>query len=68
MTFDPLAAARLLDACAAGIVLVGVLMAGTRSIGRAIWLVAAQAVLLARGRRGRRARDGRRATSSSGRS
>lgn len=46
MTFDPLAAARLLDACAAGIVLVGILIAGTRSIGRAIWLVAVQGILL----------------------
>jgi hydrogenase-4 component E len=44
---DPVAASRLLDACAAGIVAVGVLIAGTRSIGRAIWLVAAQSVLLA---------------------
>ena len=43
---DPLAAARTLDACAAGIVCLGVLIAGTRSIGRAIWLVAAQAILL----------------------
>jgi len=47
MNFDPMAAARLLDACSAGIVLVGILIAGTRSIGRAIWLVGAQAILLA---------------------
>lgn len=46
MTLTALDAARLLDACSAGIVLVGILIAGTRSIGRAIWLVAAQAVLL----------------------
>jgi hydrogenase-4 component E len=47
MNFDPASAARLLDACSAGIVLVGILIAGTRSIGRAIWLVGAQAILLA---------------------
>jgi hydrogenase-4 component E len=46
VTFTPADAARLLDACAAGVVLFGVLIAGTRSMGRAIWLVAAQAVLL----------------------
>jgi hydrogenase-4 component E len=45
--FDPIAAARLLDTCSAGVVVVGVLIAGSRSIGRAIWLVAAQAALLA---------------------
>jgi hydrogenase-4 component E len=47
MTISGLDAARFLDACAAGIVIVGVLVAGSRSIGRVIWLVAAQAVLLA---------------------
>ena len=47
MTLDPVAAARLVDACAAGIALVGVLVAATRSIGRAIWLVAVQGILLA---------------------
>lgn len=47
MTLDPVAAARLVDACAAGIVLVGILISGTRSIGRAIWLVAVQAILVA---------------------
>lgn len=46
MIQDPLQAARLLDACAAGIVVVGVLIASTRSIGRAIWLVALQSILL----------------------
>lgn len=46
MTFDPAAAARLVDACSAAIVLVGILVAGTRSIGRSIWLVAAQSILL----------------------
>lgn len=47
MSLDAVAAAQLLDACSTGIVVVGVLIAGTRSIGRAIWLLAAQAVLLA---------------------
>jgi len=42
----PLDAARFLDTCSAGIVLIGILVAGTRSIGRAIWLVGLQAVLL----------------------
>ena len=46
MTIDPIAAARLVDSCAAAIVLVGVPMAGTRSIGRSIWLVGLQAMLL----------------------
>ncbi len=47
MTPDLVSAAHLLDASAAGIVLVGVLIADTRSIGRAIWLLAVQSVLLA---------------------
>jgi hydrogenase-4 component E len=46
MNITALDAARLLDTCSTGIVLVGVLIAGTRNIGRAIWLVAAQAILL----------------------
>lgn len=46
MTFTPVDAARLIDNCSALIVLVGVLIASTRNIGRAIWLVAAQAILL----------------------
>jgi hydrogenase-4 component E len=47
MTITALDAARVLDTCAAGVVLIGVLIAGTRSIGRTILLVAAQAFLLA---------------------
>jgi hydrogenase-4 component E len=47
LTLDLATAAHLLDACAAGIVLIGVLMAGTRSIGRAIVLLAVQSTLLA---------------------
>jgi len=46
MSVDPYAAARLVDTCAAAIVVIGVLMAGTRSIGRSILLVGLQAVLL----------------------
>jgi hydrogenase-4 component E len=45
MTIDPRAAAQLVDACAAAIVVLGVALATTRSIGRAIWLVAIQSVL-----------------------
>jgi len=40
-------ATTLIDVCAAGIVGLGVLMAVTRSIGRSIWLVAAQSALVA---------------------
>jgi len=36
----------LVDACAAGIVVIGVLMAVTRSIGRSIWLLGAQSALV----------------------
>jgi hydrogenase-4 component E len=36
----------IVDGCAAGIVVVGVLLAVTRSIGRAIWLLAAQSALV----------------------
>jgi hydrogenase-4 component E len=46
MTIDAASAVRLVDACSAAIVLVGVLLAGTRSIGRSIWLVALQSLLL----------------------
>lgn len=46
MTMDPAAAARLIDTCAAVIVVMGILIAGTRSIGRSIWLVAAQSILI----------------------
>jgi len=47
MSIDLVTAARLLDACSAGIVVMGVLIAATRSIGRAIWLLAVQGALLA---------------------
>ncbi len=45
MTIDPRTAGQLVDACAAAIVLLGVGLAATRSIGRAIWLVALQSAL-----------------------
>jgi hydrogenase-4 component E len=38
-------AMTIIDACAAGIVGLGILLAVTRSIGRSIWLVAAQSAL-----------------------
>ena len=38
-------AAELIDLCAAGVVGLGILLAVTRSIGRSIWLVAAQSAL-----------------------
>jgi hydrogenase-4 component E len=38
--------ATVIDVCAAGIVLLGVLMAVTLSIGRSIWLLAAQGALV----------------------
>lgn len=45
MTFDPQLATEVVDSCAAAIVLVGVGLAWTRSIGRSIWLVAIQSAL-----------------------
>jgi len=45
VTIDPGTARELVDACAAAIVLLGVGLAATRSIGRAIWLVAIQSSL-----------------------
>lgn len=45
MTIDPRVAAELVDVCAAAIVVVGIGLAATRSIGRAIWLVALQSAL-----------------------
>ena len=45
MTIDPRTASDLVDACAAAIVAVGIGIAATRSIGRSIWLVAAQSML-----------------------
>ncbi|HEY8238205.1 MAG TPA: hypothetical protein VIF63_02115 [Candidatus Limnocylindrales bacterium] len=43
--FDLTTTLAVVDACAAGIVVLGVGMAATRSIGRSIWLVAGQSVL-----------------------
>lgn len=45
MTIDPRTAAQIVDACAAATVVLGVGLAATRSIGRAIWLVALQSML-----------------------
>jgi hydrogenase-4 component E len=45
MTLDPQTARALVDACAAAIVVIGIGLAATRSIGRAIWLVAVQSML-----------------------
>jgi hydrogenase-4 component E len=46
MTLDPALAAELVDAAAAAIVVLGVLIVATRSIGRTIWMVAAQSALV----------------------
>lgn len=45
MTVDARLAAELVDACAAAIVVVGIGLAATRSIGRSIWLAAVQSCL-----------------------
>jgi hydrogenase-4 component E len=45
MTLDQQTASALVDACAAAIVFLGIGVAATRSIGRSIWLVAAQSIL-----------------------
>jgi hydrogenase-4 component E len=46
MTIDPRTASEIVDACAAAIVVLGVGLAATRSIGRSIWLVAIQSALV----------------------
>jgi hydrogenase-4 component E len=46
VTIDPRTAREIVDACAAMIVVLGVGLAATRSIGRSIWLVAIQSVLV----------------------
>ena len=46
MILDPQLARALVDASAAAIVVLGIGVAATRSIGRAIWLVAAQSMLV----------------------
>lgn len=45
MILDPQTASSLVDVFAAAIVAIGVAIAATRSIGRSIWLVAAQSIL-----------------------
>lgn len=42
---DASAAAVIIDAAAAAIIVLGIVLAGTRSIGRAIWIVALQSAL-----------------------
>jgi len=46
MTLDPSVGAELVGTCAAVIVLLGVLLVATRSIGRSIWMVGAQSVFV----------------------
>lgn len=46
MTLDPRFAAEIVDACAAAIVVLGVLMVAIRSIGRSIWMVALQSAFV----------------------
>lgn len=45
MIIDPQVARGLVDACAAAIVVLGIGVAATRSIGRSIWLVAVQSIV-----------------------
>lgn len=45
MMLDAHGAATMVDACAGAIIVLGVVLAGTRSIGRSIWLVAIQSAL-----------------------
>ena len=46
MTIDPRTASEIVDACAAAIIVLGIGLAATRSIGRSIWLVAIQSALV----------------------
>jgi hydrogenase-4 component E len=46
VTIDPRTASELVDACAAAVVVLGIGLAATRSIGRSIWLVAIQSALV----------------------
>lgn len=46
MSIDPRFAAEIVDACAAAIVVLGVLIVAVRSIGRSIWMVALQSSLV----------------------
>jgi hydrogenase-4 component E len=49
MTLDPQLATEVVEVCAAGTVLLGVLLTVTRSIGRSIWMVGLQSGLVALG-------------------
>jgi hydrogenase-4 component E len=46
MILEPRLAAEVVDTCAAAIVVLGVLLAVTRSIGRSIWIVALQSIFV----------------------
>ena len=46
MTLDPRFAAEVVDACAAAIVVLGVLIVATRAIGRSIWMVGLQSAIV----------------------
>jgi hydrogenase-4 component E len=46
MILDPRSAAEVIDGIAAAIVVLGVLIAATRSIGRTVWMVGAQSILV----------------------
>ncbi len=46
MTIDPRIAAEVVDSCAAAIVVLGVLIVATRSIGRSIWMVGLQSAFV----------------------
>jgi hydrogenase-4 component E len=46
MTLEPRLAAEVVDACAAAIVGLGILIVATRSIGRSIWMVGIQSMLV----------------------
>jgi hydrogenase-4 component E len=46
MTIDPRSAAEIVDSVSAAIVVLGVLIAATRSIGRTVWMVGAQSILV----------------------
>ncbi len=46
MTLDPRIAAEVVDASAAAIVVLGVLIVATRSIGRSIWMVGLQSMFV----------------------
>lgn len=46
MSIDTATAAQLVDVCAAAIVVLGIVLSGTFSLGRLIWLVAVQSIFI----------------------